>query len=250
MGGYSAPPVMAELNEGFVKAGGLQYCDLYSVHNYPGGAPESMQQDFDKLNALMDANGGRKPMWMTEFAYYADDDPDPITRGWPNLLESEYLQACYNTRACAIMLASGVEKVFYHIWPSTLNQDSGAVLFFEYGSEPRKVAATQAAMAWLLGPRPVFVDRVTLENDDVFGYVFKAPDYLQVKGKETCVAMVWSRFDRLPLSRLAQVEYYDIGGKKVEGKLQLSEAPMYLRMPMKGAEAVAGVRKVLEAAVR
>jgi len=33
---------------------------------------------------LMREHGGVKPMWMTEYAYYADDDPDPIPRGWPN----------------------------------------------------------------------------------------------------------------------------------------------------------------------
>ena len=65
----------------------------------------------------MDEHGGRKPIWLTEYGYYADDDPSIVpmpNSGFDIPLASEQLQAAYVVRWNVIMLAGGVDKIFYH----------------------------------------------------------------------------------------------------------------------------------------
>ncbi len=243
IGGYSAPPSMLHLYGPMFRAGGLNHCDMVSVHAYPSGEPEGLEAQLRALLALMDESGGRKPLWMTEFAYYADDDPDPFAHGWPDLLDSEWQQACYNTRACVIMLANGVEKVFYHIWTTVVNRDSGAALFFEDAGAPRKIAATQAAMCRLLGARPEFLRRLELEGD-LHGYVFRAPE---AAGANT--AVLWLEYGSARMDKTPDCDYFDTCGTRLTGPaITLSEAPVYVLIPADEAagaglsEALQGVR--------
>lgn len=222
IGGYSVPPQsFDELHGPFIAAGGLQYCDAYSLHIYPGGDPEFIGPQLDRITAAMRAAGGVKPMWMTEYAYYADDDPDPVTLTWPTLVESELVQAQRNTRMCVLQLAHGVERIFYHIWTTRANRDSSARIFFEYAGAPRKIAVSQAAMADILGPQPRFL-RALDAGEDASCYLFRT------RGEEL-VAVAWHHWDRQPLGPLADVQAFDLFGTPLalEG-LELTEAPVYL----------------------
>ncbi len=230
MGGYSAPPQRVELYGPMFREGGLDYCDLVSIHLYPGGPPESLDADLKRLNEMMDENGGRKPTWMTEYAYYADDDTDFATRRWPTLMRSEWHQACWNTRACAIMFGNGVEKIFYHIWPTRMNEDIGSRIFFEYAGAPRKIAPAQAAMQYFVGSKPGFVHELQNVGEDAAGFIFRAPTHLRPEGaEEALVTLVWLTYDEAVVDRLAGARYFDVCGREIETeRIKLWEAPVYV----------------------
>jgi hypothetical protein len=239
MGGYSTPPShFDDLHKPFIEHGGLQFCDLYSLHIYPGGAPESIAEELDRITDLMRQHGGQKRMWMTEYAYYADDDPDPVPRRWPQLLESELLQAQWNTRMCVTQLAHGVDRIFYHIWNTRGNRDSGSRIFFEYGGAPRKIAATQAAMAYFLGPRPEFVRAVDL-GEETSCYVFRNQAGLE-DGKPVAVAVAWHHFDEGALTVPDGTAAFDLVGATLSREdVKLSESAVYLVSDSLSAEQLA-----------
>ena len=230
IGGYSANPSQRKLYGPMFEEGGLQYCDLVSLHQYPGGPPENLDTDLRRLNELMAQHGGRKPTWFTEYAYYADDDSDVVSRRWPVLLDSEWHQACYNTRACVIMLAGGVEKIFYHIWPTPMNQDSGARIFFEYAGAPRKIAVTQAALHYMLGATPGPVGRLEGLAGDVMGFIFQAPDYLNPDAEaDSYVTVIWAPGEQIVVDRLESAECFSICGRRLtQQAITVGEAPVYL----------------------
>ena len=106
----------------------------------------------------MRANGGPKPVWITEWGCYADDDPPcvPQTVGdatmnrcrWP----SERAATEHIVKFTAVSFAHGVRKIFFHAGTcGTINgPDAGGVLF-DYGGAPRKMYAGVAALTRLLG---------------------------------------------------------------------------------------------------
>ena len=73
MGGIAGGP--REGTKEVLAAGILKHVDIFNLHIYPGTrAPEKYAAEMDELLAAMDAHGGRKPIWMTEFSYYGADD--------------------------------------------------------------------------------------------------------------------------------------------------------------------------------
>jgi len=172
----------------FFAGGGLPAVDAVDIHHYPKIRPPEFIEDLlQKLNALMDEHGGRKPVWLTEYGYYADDDPSAVpmphsTHNRP--LESEALQAAYAVRWATLVLAGGVEKVFYHAGTcDAVNDDSLQGVFFEYAGQPHKIYAAQAVMSHLFTPTCRFVKRLDL-GKDVRGYLFR--------DGERALAVVWA----------------------------------------------------------
>jgi hypothetical protein len=229
IGGYSAPPQNIDLYAA-LDGETLERCDLVSVHDYPGGPPEDLEQSLGRLSETLIDRGSGKPLWMTEFAYYADDDADTVGAGWPKPLASEWVQACYNTRACVIMLANGVEKIFYHIWPTHLNRDIGSRIFFEYAGAPRKIAATQAALCFCLGAEPRFVGKAIMGDQAAFAYSFETPEALREAGDGPhCVTALWAPHQDAKLPRLPGARYLDICGRAIaEDAVAVGEAPVYV----------------------
>ncbi len=143
-----------------------------SAEKYPDKTPpEEYIADMDELLALMEAHGGRKPIWMTEFSYYAADDPPrtpfvPEPHAWADnrLLADERQGAEFTVRFLAVMLARGVAKVFLH------SGASGAAnfvhleccLFRESEGTPRKLFAALAVFTDLVGPAPAFLGEALL----------------------------------------------------------------------------------------
>lgn len=187
IGGISEGAIARDWTE-FFGAGGLASIDAVDIHHYPRiRPPEFMEEMLRKFNVLMDEHGGRKPILLTEYGYYADDDPSivPMPNSGFNIpLESERLQAAYVVRWNTIMLGGGVEKIFYHAGTCDgVNRDSLQGIFFEYGGEPHKVYAAQAVMARLLPATCRFVDRPAL-GEGVWAYRFR-------DGEQT-VVVVWA----------------------------------------------------------
>ena len=164
MGGIAGSP--KTLTREVIEAGCLKHVDIFNLHIYPGKrVPESYAREMDELLAMMDAHGGRRPIWMTEFSYYgADNLPRhpffPRANDWAEerLLDSERQCADYTVRFFLVMLSHGVEKVFLHSGASgQVNDPNFECALFDYGSVPRKLFAALAVLTNLLGERPVSV---------------------------------------------------------------------------------------------
>jgi hypothetical protein len=140
------------------ESGALAYIDAVDVHTYPGLAPpETLEAGLRVLRVLMREAGGVKPIWLTEHGYYADDDfeAQPVQRvqGWNAPLPDERRQAVYSMRFNVILLANGVERIFYHAGTCPgLNSDNTEGTFFEYDGAPRKIYPAVAAFAELFAP--------------------------------------------------------------------------------------------------
>ncbi len=174
--------------EEFFRAGGLDVIDAVDIHCYPRiRPPEFIEELLESLNALMDRHGGRKPIWLTEYGYYADDEPwaAPMPhQDFNQPLRDERVQAEYAVRWATILFANGVDKIFYHAGTCAgVNGDSLQGVFYEYGGEPHRIYAAQAVMARLLSPTCRFVKRLTL-GKGMKGYLFRDGERL--------VAVVWS----------------------------------------------------------
>jgi hypothetical protein len=225
--GCGANPASAHTRE-FIEKGGLQFADIFDVHMYDPTVPaESYEETFSKLEDLMRAHGGPKPIWMTEWGCYADDDPPSV----PWLAGDAAMNRCRwsNERAAtehivkftAVTFAHGMRKIFFHAGTcGPINgPDAGGVLF-EYGGAPRKMLTGAAALTRLLGEPDECVKKVN--RDDLRAYVFRS------KGR--AVAIAWcGEGKRQPLALVKGVRAYDIMGNALAARdAALSETPVYL----------------------
>lgn len=227
IGAIQEGQILADFDR-FFSAGGLAAIDAVDVHHYPGiRPPEFLENLLAKLNALMEKHGGRKPIWMTEYGYYADDEPAvvPVSHsGFNRPLASEQRQAEYAVRWAVIALAGGVEKVFYHAGTCQgINGDNLEGVFYKYGGQPRKIYAAQAVMAHLLTPSTEFVKPLDL-GSGVKGYLFRDGARL--------VAVAWSpgRSQPKPV-RLAhdKLELWDLMGRPQSAReLTPGSSPVYV----------------------
>ena len=228
VGGISAN-IGAGLTREFVEQGGLKSCDVFDLHMYNACVPvETFTEPFVALEKLMLAHGGPKPVWITEWGCYADDDPAcfPQTVGdatmnrcqWP----SERAATEHIVKFTALSFAHGVRKIFFHAGTcGTLNNtDAGGVLF-EYGGAPRKMYAGAAALNRLLGVPESCA--LAIERDDLRAYVFQK--------KTEALTIVWSAAQ--PPRELAlpdTVRAFDLMGNALPRRaLALSTTPLYLQ---------------------
>ncbi|MCD6350989.1 MAG: hypothetical protein J7M26_02620, partial [Armatimonadetes bacterium] len=224
IGGYSAPPgAHLGLYDTFIKLHGPDYCDAVSIHEYPGGEPEGCEQAAMNLVRKLEAAGKPRPLWLTEFAYYADDDVAPTKNlsSWPPLVEGEKTQAEWLVRYCLLMMSARVERIFFHIWTTRVNYDGGQGLFFEADGEPHKVAVAVSAMAQRLGPEPEFLQRVDLGSEGRVCLLFRRGN--------TIVGAVWDAWteDRCRGSA-PRASWYDITGAPLaKAPQRLTASPVF-----------------------
>jgi hypothetical protein len=187
LGALSQGQIMEDWRQ-FIEAGGLEAVDAVDIHHYPGlRPPEYIEPALEQLVELMEKRGARRPLWLTEYGYYADDEPSSVpmpNSGFDILLADEQQQAAYVVRWTTIMLAGGVEKIFYHAGTcDAVDRDSLQGIFYEYAGCPHKIYAAQAVMAQLFTPSCRFVRRLDL-GDAIRGYLFRDGD--------RTVATVWA----------------------------------------------------------
>jgi hypothetical protein len=219
--------IMDDFDE-FFQSGGLDAIDAVDIHCYPRiRPPEFIEELLESLNALMDRHGGRKPIWLTEYGYYADDElwavPMPH-QDFNQPLRDERVQAEYAVRWATILFGNGVDKVFYHAGTCAgVNSDSLQGVFYEYGGEPHKIYAAQAVMARLLSPTCRFVKKVML-GKGTRGYLFRDGERL--------VAVVWSVSDvgqetiRLGDRKLRLLDL--MGREQTDRRFSPSATPVYV----------------------
>ncbi len=226
--GYLQDGQILEDFDRFFAAGGLKAVDAVDIHHYPGLRPPEFLGDLlAKLNALMEKHGGRKPIWLTEYGYYADDEPASLPihhSGFDRPLASEQVQAEYAVRWAAIALAGGVDKVFYHAGTCPgINADNLEGVFYKYGGQPRKIYAAQAVMAHFLTPGVKFVKKLPL-GPGVQAYSFRDGRRL--------IAVVWAagRTKVAPI-RLndPKVQFLDLMGRPQSSReFNPTGTPIYL----------------------
>jgi hypothetical protein len=231
VGGIAGPPDMSQLGE-FIAQGGLKSCDVLNYHLYPHrGYPESYDEAFRRRWEEMQARGEARPIWMTEFGLYADDEPafTPYRIGDGAMQQamrpSELAASGDLVRFAAVFCAYGVRKVFYHAGTSSAMHDSAAGnMFFDYGGVPRKQYAAQAALSRLLGPDVEFV-RKWDQPAWVQAYEFRS------RGRS--VVILWSRKSDAPALRVPDgYRALDLMGNALpEGELVPGEVPVYLVGP-------------------
>jgi hypothetical protein len=231
VGGIGAN-LTAVLTRDFISRGGLELVDVLDVHLYDPARPaEAFETDFRALEELMRRHGGPKPIWITEWGCYADDDPAclPPTVGdatmnrcrWPN----ERAAAEHIVKFSAVAFGHGVRKIFFHAGTcGAINgPDAGGVLF-EYGGTPRKMLAAVAVFSGLVGVPEECVCR--LEDADRRGCVFRTAD--------GATAVMWSPTDTTNTLALPRsIRAYDImGNELLDRPVEFGRAPIYLRTPL------------------
>jgi hypothetical protein len=234
------------LARGVIAAGVLKHCDILNLHFYPGARrPEAFLPEMDALLAAMDAAGGRKPIWITEFSYYAADrlPEKPFTPGvgaWAEarFLESERECADLTVRFFAVMLSRGTEKIFIHSGGSgSANEPNFECCLMDYGGAPRKVFPALAVFCDLMGPSP------RAAGDRRFGDAGYA---MAFEAADRSVVLLWkdSPGAKVRVEAPADPKRLDLMGRELpRGPVDLSTSPIYLvGQAGKAKEMLAGVK--------
>ncbi len=214
----------------FIAADGLRWCDVMDIHLYPITIdPELYGPELSAVRRVMRERGQEKPIWLTEFGCYADDDPSvtpsqigdsAMSRaGWP----SERAASEALVKSAAVFLSHGVEKIFFHAGTcGPINGRNGGGIFFEYGGVPRKMYGAVCSLANRLGPAPKPLPTLSRQGR-VQVYPFQK--------QESVVAVVWAGADQgsiaVPLG--GQLRAFDIMGNRLSGTtLVIGATPTYV----------------------
>ncbi|NLW51654.1 MAG: hypothetical protein GXY85_12565 [Candidatus Brocadiaceae bacterium] len=237
IGGIGSSP--RHLTREVIEAGCLEHVDIFGLHLYPGRVPpESFIGQTDELLERMDRHGGRKPMWVTEFSYYGDDDPpaQPVLpgTGWAGqrLLADERQCAEYTIRLFAVMMARGVEKIIVHAGVGgRVNQPNYNCMFFKYGGAPARVFPALAVFTDLMGPNARFAASGDV-GEDRFSLGFET-------GVQA-VCVLWDAAGTARVSIPDGAECLDLMGRSVSGPtVTVSPTPLYLVGPAGAAGRIA-----------
>jgi hypothetical protein len=222
----------------FVAGGGLELVDVMDLHCYPRTAwgLGVFQREMEDLARRMRQRGQAKPIWITEFGCYGEDDPYRIPYGpaggplqratWPD----ECAAAEGMVKMTTIMFANGVRKVFFHAGVcGRLNWSNRSNCLFEYGGTPRKLYAALGPLAALLGAdfQPVPLE----PSERVAAYLFETP--------QGGAAVVWAaqEGDEVRATVPEGVRALDIMGNVVTAReITIGRTPVYLTGRALGAE--------------
>jgi len=214
-----------------IEAGCLDHVDIFNLHSYPGTRPpEFLLPGMDALLAVMDEHGGRKPIWMTEFSYYGEDDlprkPFIPSASWVEgrLLKDERECAEMTVRFCVVMMARGVEKVFIHSGSSgSVNMPGTECCLFKYGGAPARVFPALAVFTDLMGPAPQYVGEAR-PGEDVYCFAFETG--------ERSVLACWSASGEAAMTLPEGARCVDFMGNELAGRsVTLTGTPAYLLGP-------------------
>ncbi len=104
----------------------------------------------------MQGRGEAKPIWVTEFGLYAEDDPVTLPAHAGDSTMDDAMRPDERTASSdlvqwtTVMFAHGVRKVFFHAGTCQgLHDSSTGNMFFEYGGAPRKMYPAVATLARL-----------------------------------------------------------------------------------------------------
>ncbi|MFO0929659.1 MAG: glycosyl hydrolase [Gemmataceae bacterium] len=228
VGGISAG-LKSTYTSDFIKAGGLRLLDVSDLHVYDPDRPvESYNQPFEDLQRLQAKKGGDKPVWITEFGCYADDDPPsvPSTFGddtmnrclWP----SERAATEHIIKFAVVSMARGVRKIFFHAGTcGTINGPDAGGILFEYGGTPRRAFAGVHVFNALVGvPKTCLGSRQ--DRDGLQVYLFHTS-----RGP---VGIAWNTAETPRQLAVGDgVRAFDVMGNALRGtSVEVTESPVYL----------------------
>jgi hypothetical protein len=228
IGGIACQPG-SEWEDQFISQGGLQWCDVTNYHLYPSRQRAEAAENAFKIRwEQMQERGQAKPIWVTEFGLYAEDDPVTLSASAGDSTMNDAMRPDERTASsdlvqwATMMFAHGVRKVFFHAGTCHGFHDSSTGnIFFEYGGLPRKMYPAVAAMARLLAPDFQFV-RKWDKPEGLCAYEFRS--------QGQTVVVLWTR--RANAAKLDVPQGFlvlDLMGNAVEGKQFIpGETPLYL----------------------
>ena len=231
VGGLDCNPT-SKYEAQFVKEGGLQWCDIHDYHAYLSlERAEAVEPDYKAQWEQMKKLGQAKPIWVTEFGIYGEDDPTAVTSGMlandpamSRAVRPDELTASVDiVQYCTMMFANGVRKVFFQagVNDAGLHGRSEGNIFFEYGGAPRKMYPAVAVLARLLGPDFEFA-RKWDKPEGVHAYEFRS------HGRT--VVILWTRKANAPkLEVPSGFQAFDLMGNPLDnGAVIPGEVPLYL----------------------
>lgn len=252
IGGFSAEPWRHATD--FISGGGLSYVDIFNLHNYGGLVPpETYLPEMNTLLGLM--GGSAKPIWMTEFAYYGADDlpwtpwSAPPGQWAPGLLLADERQAAdWTIRNHVIMLARGVEKIFYHSGAhGEINSGAWTLEFPLFSGlnnlgQPTKLYAAQAELVHFLGSAPTYGADFS-KPGTVGGYSTAGVEGFSFQNGGNSVLVVWATENAghaWSLTMPSGVQIYDMMGNNLSTlTVALSKSPVYVVSGSLSASALA-----------
>jgi len=234
IGGWGGSPADEQRYGDLYAAGLLRWCDAVCFHPYG----EYEQKSLDGMFRVMEESDGRKPVWNTEYAIWADEDPDPtivesaLTFRGPR---SETLAAESIVRHHTRMLSAGFRGNMQHIshWPLRANTEGLPFdMLFEYGGLPRKTYVAMNVQAWLIPPGSVPAGHVG-EDGGISVYIFRT-------GARR-VAVLWAAKDteltagqRRALTRRGS-QALNLMGNPIPPLAALTRRPVYVQTDAAGA---------------
>jgi hypothetical protein len=239
VGGLSAG-VQTAWTRDFITKGGLQLLDVFDLHIYDPEHPTAVDEaSFSELENQINAHGGPKPFWVTEWGCYADDDPAcvPQTTGDETMnrcrWKSERAAAEHVVKFATVAAAHGGQKFFFHAGTcGTINGPDSASVLFAYGGEPRETFAAVAAFARFAGAA-AHVESLPVPG--LSAYLLQRTSRL-AHGAPV-VAIAWDELDPARSITLGgNVMGYDFMGNPLPaGQTALRATPVYLVSPSPAA---------------
>ena len=209
--------------EKLLAGGALEFMDVLSVHPYRYDAPpEGIETDMVELQSLIARfNSGRaKPIWATEIGWNIKPARAP-----GDLAIDDVVQAKFLVRAYALLLATGVERVYWYLF-----RDYNEALMGLVRSDP------------LATPKPAFTAFATMTTQlrdaafvgrdvtpaDLYSFCFRRPSGENVR-------VMWSLEPRT-LAMSGVTGATDLMGRALgsAGELRLSDSPIYVTGEVQG----------------
>ena len=221
LGGWDTGPEGHGAYKGIFDLGAFDHMDVVSIHTYPADfPPEGFIASMREFTKMMKQYGEPKPFWITEHAYWADDDPPWLPIHY-NLLKSEKQHGDFLVRFATIMYLHGTEKIFYHSG-SHSSLVSGVIgsQFFEYGDVPRKSYPVVAALSRMIPPDAKPLELLAAKG--TFAGVFER--------KDDALAVVWRPGKEMRITFPAgEVEVLDVFAEQLPpASITLGESPVYV----------------------
>ena len=202
---------------------GLDYFDIFSVHNYNpslyGGHPSQADKIVEKFDAYMAKYGKPKPIWDTEGGsgettswYWANEDDEMLIRQ----------QMAHIVRFDVTQMAAGIERFFYY--SIYFHQSRGSKSRFPAVEHDRSIHPVMAASAVLAS----LVDGASCE-----GYVTPQEGlegYRFVQRDGTDITVLWSADGSVQqYVPPSQTEIWDVLGNRLDSPaIPLSVEPIYV----------------------
>ncbi|QYY34386.1 endo-1,4-beta-xylanase [Ruficoccus sp. ZRK36] len=212
-----------DFTAGVLAITGLDYFDIFSVHNYNpslyGGHPSQADKIVEKFDGYMAKYGEPKPIWDTEGGpgvttswYWANEDDEMMIRQ----------QMAHLVRFDVTQMAAGIERFFYY--SIYFHQSRGAKSGFPTVEHDRSIHPVMAVSAVLAS----LVDGATSKGyvtpqDGIEGYRFVQDDGMDI-------SVLWS-VDGSVQEYLKQkdTEVWDVLGNSLDSStIPLSVEPIYV----------------------